>query len=42
MPGVSAGAAPKISVRMRAPSTPMPVRAADISVMNAAGPQMQM
>jgi hypothetical protein len=40
MPGVLGGAAPKISVCTRAPSTPRSARAAEISVMNAAGPQM--
>lgn len=33
------GSPPKISVRTCAPSKPMPIRAADTSAMNAAGPQ---
>src|SRR5690242_3410559 len=38
MPGVLAGAAPKISVCTRARSTPRSARAEEIWVMNAAGP----
>src|SRR5947199_315666 len=40
MPGVLAGAAPKISVCMWARSSPRAVTAADISAMNPAGPHM--